>query len=132
MCIISFFCLQIVSYFAQGQSRSNTCDIFRISGGKIRCGDSAFYHDIIHIPPLPPSRLDHCRLIHTQYVITVRVSILYAYTCEYIICVYHGSVRVLHVCIKTDIIQIPLLPPSRLDHCRLIHTQYVITVRVSI
>ena len=64
-------CPQIVSYFAQGQSRSHTCDIFRISGGQIRPGDSAFYHDIIHIPPLPPSRLDHCRLIHVQYVITV-------------------------------------------------------------
>ncbi|ELU15532.1 hypothetical protein CAPTEDRAFT_219110 [Capitella teleta] len=64
---------QIVHYHAHGISRMTSSDIFRISGGKIKCGDNAFYHDIIHIPPLPPSRLDGCRLIDIDYVITIGV-----------------------------------------------------------
>ena len=62
---------QIVRFSAQGLCRFSTSDIFRISGGTIRTGDSAFYHDIIHIPPLPPTRLDYCRLIDITYVLTV-------------------------------------------------------------
>ena len=63
--------LQIVQFYAQGNTKSATTAIFRISGGKIKAGDNALYHDIIHIPPLPPSRLDGCRLVDIDYVITV-------------------------------------------------------------
>lgn len=69
--MIHVFPSQIVHYHAHGTSRMSTSDIFRISGGKIKCGDNAFYHDIIHIPPLPPSRLDGCRLVDIDYIITV-------------------------------------------------------------
>ena len=75
-CDVMRYTFQIVSYHAQGQSRSKTSDIFRISGGKIGSGSSALYHDIIHIPPLPPSRLENCRLIHVQYAITVSRTVL--------------------------------------------------------
>ena len=56
-----------------GATRTNTSDIFRISGGKIKPGDNALFHDIIHIPPLPPSRLDGCHLIDIEYIITVSI-----------------------------------------------------------
>lgn len=64
---------QIVTLEAGGVSKQSTADIFRISGGKIKSGGSALYHDIIHIPPLPPSRLDGCNLVQIDYVITVGV-----------------------------------------------------------
>jgi len=51
--------------------QSSECDIFCISGGKVKAGDNAFYHDIIHIPPLPPSRLDGCNIIDVHYAIKV-------------------------------------------------------------
>lgn len=63
--------LQIVKYHAHGLTRSCVTDIFRISGGTIRPGDTAYFHDIVHIPPLPPSRLDGCSLISIDYFITV-------------------------------------------------------------
>lgn len=64
---------QMVQIQTKGSNRSSASDIFRISGGKIKPGDSAFYHDIIHIPPLPPSRLDGCGIIDIEYIIAVGV-----------------------------------------------------------
>ena len=49
--------------------------MFCISGGKVKAGDNAFYHDIIHIPPLPPSRLDGCNIIDVHYAIKVQVQV---------------------------------------------------------
>ena len=66
-----YICLQIINFYAQGARKSNTSDIFRISGGEIKPGDSALFHDIIHIPPLPPSRMDNCNLIDIDYLLTV-------------------------------------------------------------
>ena len=63
----------MIRYHAEGRSRLSASDIFRISGGKIKSGDSAFYHDIIHIPPLPPSRLRGCSLVDVDYIITVMI-----------------------------------------------------------
>lgn len=65
------FLWQVVTLHAEASSRSCTYDIFCISGGKVKAGENAFYHDIIHIPPLPPSRLEGCSIIDVNYVIRV-------------------------------------------------------------
>ena len=62
---------QIVHVRSESSEHSSECDIFCISGGKVKAGDNAFYHDIIHIPPLPPSRLDGCNIIDVDYAIKV-------------------------------------------------------------
>jgi len=69
--IFLFISWQIVTLHAEASSRSWTYDIFCISGGKVKAGENAFYHDIIHIPPLPPSRLEGCSIIDVNYVIRV-------------------------------------------------------------
>jgi hypothetical protein len=63
---------QIVHIYASDVRHTADCDVFCISGGKVKAGDSAYYHDIIHIPPLPPSRLDGCNIIDVEYIIKVR------------------------------------------------------------
>ena len=62
---------QIVHVRSESSEYSSESDIFCISGGKVKAGDNAFYHDIIHIPPLPPSRLDGCNIIDVDYAIKV-------------------------------------------------------------
>ncbi|XP_074645873.1 arrestin domain-containing protein 2-like [Tubulanus polymorphus] len=62
---------QHIKLSAQGNVKNITACIFSISGALIKPGDSGMYHDVIHIPPLPPSGLDGCKLIDIDYVIHV-------------------------------------------------------------
>ncbi|XP_064641439.1 arrestin domain-containing protein 3-like isoform X2 [Lineus longissimus] len=64
---------QHTTLFAQAVTRSVSSCIFSISGATIKPGDTGMYHDVIHIPPLPPSRLDGCRLVDIEYMIHVRI-----------------------------------------------------------
>ncbi|ESO06933.1 hypothetical protein HELRODRAFT_170968 [Helobdella robusta] len=40
-----------------------TKDVFRVSGGVLNPGDTAYYHDIVHIPPLPPTHLSSSAIL---------------------------------------------------------------------
>jgi len=96
---------QIVYFHAQGDTKSSTTDIFRISGGKIKPGDNALFHDIIHIPPLPPSRLDGCHLIDIEYVVTVGVMLSgTTTTVEVSVLITIGTIPLRHI--------LPPVPPS--------------------
>ncbi|PAA87015.1 hypothetical protein BOX15_Mlig014630g2 [Macrostomum lignano] len=47
--------------------------IFSISGQRVKPGASGYYHDVIHIPPLPPSGMPHCEIIDIEYLVQVQI-----------------------------------------------------------
>ena len=67
--------VQVVHVYAAGVQHSSEYEVFCISGGSVKAGDNAYYHDIIHIPPLPASGLDGCNIIDIEYHIKVRIII---------------------------------------------------------
>lgn len=65
-------CSQNLVLHGAKHSRQVTVPLFSVAGGPVAASRMANYHDIVSIPPVPPSRLDGCSLIDVSYVLVVR------------------------------------------------------------
>ncbi|XP_071108217.1 arrestin domain-containing protein 3-like isoform X1 [Haliotis cracherodii] len=65
----------VVKYHATRKSRTNFQKIGEISHGEILPGDSDSWNgDLLRIPPVPPSKLQGCRIIEIEYFVKLCVN----------------------------------------------------------
>uniref|UniRef100_A0A1I8H2V0 Arrestin_C domain-containing protein n=1 Tax=Macrostomum lignano TaxID=282301 RepID=A0A1I8H2V0_9PLAT len=65
---------QLVALSAGRNRHLSSALIFSISGQCVKTGGSAYYHDVIHIPPLPPSGTrQYCQIISVDYIVQIQI-----------------------------------------------------------